>query len=261
MDIFNGSVVSAIVWLLLFYFGSALFFCGVIEDDQICPSGLYSYEGWLTTIYFASATMSTVGYGDVTISGQEDWKMLIGIVYMLIALVFGYTVFATAAEVALGDFDMGGFGVKSYLFRTFLEDYDGTSVPLYRQVRRVVTLRVVELVGYFLILNIFGAMIERLFVDPDRGEEKWSWMTTVYWSVQTTTTIGKLYFGNPPNKKKISRLVKSIGLSLFVWAGFTGKFFSNGSIYCTFCPKKLIRRWENNNINHTDTKHTKGMEI
>ena len=37
----------------------------------------------------------------------------------------------------------------------------------------------------FLTLNLFGMFIVKIFVRSD-----WSWMTSFYWAVQTTTTIG-----------------------------------------------------------------------
>jgi hypothetical protein len=41
-------------------------------------------------------------------------------------------------------------------------------------------------------LNFFGLLVARAFVNRSEGEgEDWNWMTTFYWAVQTTTTIGK----------------------------------------------------------------------
>lgn len=50
-----------------FYFATAVFFCAIVEDDNICPADPTgkdrSYYGWVSALYFASATLSTVGYG------------------------------------------------------------------------------------------------------------------------------------------------------------------------------------------------------
>jgi hypothetical protein len=63
--------------------------------------------------------------------------------------------------------------------------------PLYQQIRRLVLLRIGELVFYFLALNLVGASIARAFVNRSPApEEQWNWSTTLYYAVQTTTTIG-----------------------------------------------------------------------
>jgi hypothetical protein len=190
---------------MLFYFGSAVFFCAIIKDDQVCPckngdlsrsefSGTEecpAYDGWMTSIYFASVTMSTVGYGDISLAGQENWRTFTGIVYMLVALTIGYTVFATAAEMAISGLDGSG-KVTSVLFRSCVDNFDHTAVPLWQQVRRVTILRLTELVCFFFALNFFALLIARAFTKRAEGEgEDWNWMTTFYWAVQTTTTIGK----------------------------------------------------------------------
>ena len=60
--------VSAMI-MLLFYIFTPVWFCHIVPDRDVCPddTGL-AYGGWLTALYFASTTMSTVGYGDVTVA-------------------------------------------------------------------------------------------------------------------------------------------------------------------------------------------------
>jgi hypothetical protein len=114
---------------------------------------------------------------------------------MLVALLVGYTVFASAADLALGGLDISG-GVTSALFRPCVDSYDG-DVPLYKQVRRVVNIRVSELVTYFFLLNLVGIFASRIFIHyTDAEEEQWTWMDSLYWAIQTTTTIGKSQLGS-----------------------------------------------------------------
>jgi hypothetical protein len=188
----------ALKWLLIYYLFSAIFFCTIIQDEQVCPAdpsgrGRFHY-GWLTTIYFASVTMSTVGYGDVSFAGQESWRVFVGIIFMLISLLVGYTVFATAAEAALARFGLvpSSYIISKFISR-FIDSYDGGSVPLYKHIRKVFYLRMTELAAYFLFFILIGIFAARLFVRNGGVEdEQWSWMTTFYWAVQTTTTIGKI---------------------------------------------------------------------
>ncbi|KAL3913225.1 MAG: hypothetical protein SGILL_006575, partial [Bacillariaceae sp.] len=49
-------------WLIVYYFGSAILFCSIMKNRDVCEATPYKYGGWLSSIYFASVTMSTVGY-------------------------------------------------------------------------------------------------------------------------------------------------------------------------------------------------------
>lgn len=59
----SGAIGVAFV-LFGFYLFTAILFCPIMNDDGVCPrdpTGDRSYYGWLTAVYFASVTMSTVG--------------------------------------------------------------------------------------------------------------------------------------------------------------------------------------------------------
>ncbi|KAL3920811.1 MAG: hypothetical protein SGILL_003072 [Bacillariaceae sp.] len=49
-------------WLIVYYLGSAILFCSIMKNPDVCEVTPYAYGGWLSSIYFASVTMSTVGY-------------------------------------------------------------------------------------------------------------------------------------------------------------------------------------------------------
>jgi hypothetical protein len=217
MRMFSTPGKAATSRLLLFYFFSAILFCPIMRDESVCPAGSNSYDGWLTSVYFASVTMSTVGYGDVNLSGGDRWTTLIGVVYMLVALLVGYTVFASAAEAALDGFDMDGSGTAtSILFRPFVKNFDPKTTPLYKQIRRVAFFRVSELIIYFFALNLIGMFAARIFIHySDVEGEQWNWMTTFYWAVQTTTTIGE-FVDNVGNSVRWNR-THQILLSCRLW--------------------------------------------
>jgi hypothetical protein len=173
-------------WLILFYFGSAVLFCAIMENENVCPKS-DGYDGWMTSIYFASVTLSTVGYGDVSLYEEgNNWTTFVAIIYMLFAMAIAFTVFTSAAKMALdGIFK---FNVFSSLKTKIMDSEDTT---LYKQVRRLIALRVVELTIYFLALNATGIFVTRIFVNySDVEGQQWSWMTSIYWAIQTTTTIG-----------------------------------------------------------------------
>lgn len=54
---FRSPALEALVWLFLFYLGSAVLFCAIMEHKEVCPRHDEWYSGWLTSIYFASVTM------------------------------------------------------------------------------------------------------------------------------------------------------------------------------------------------------------
>lgn len=107
-------------------------------------------------------------------------------------MAVAYTVFSTAADAALGAVQIDGSGQPtSLLLRPFVKEYDPSEMPLYQQIRRMAFLRSLELALWFVILNLIGVFAARLFIRAsDELEEDWDWMTTLYWAIQTTTTIG-----------------------------------------------------------------------
>jgi len=190
--------MGALVGVLAYYVVSLILFCGIMQNNSTCPrtDGGPSYEGWLTAIYFASVTISTVGYGDVSVigSGSEVWRTFIGILYMIFAMVVAVTVFSSLSEqtVALTE---GAIAPKlSKFFGSFTKDFTTLKQDeaLRIQLRKVWVFKILELSLYFLLLNILGMIVAMIIVtNTDEGDASdWSWMTGFYWAVQTTTTIG-----------------------------------------------------------------------
>mmetsp|Transcript_26017 Transcript_26017/g.54751 ORF Transcript_26017/g.54751 Transcript_26017/m.54751 type:complete len:481 (-) Transcript_26017:186-1628(-) len=182
-------IVFVTFWLVFFLLGSVVLFCEILENEDVCPtqSGLPS-DGWMTSIYFATMTMSTVGYGDVSLysQGQSNWMTLLAILYMLVSMGIAYTVFSSASEMTFN-----GVNQNCLLKKLKIHITEDKHASLHKQVRRLVLLRVVELVSYFLLLNFLGVMVAKAMVGrSDEPSQQWNWMTAIYWAVQTTTTIG-----------------------------------------------------------------------
>lgn len=157
-----------------------------MKTKDVCEDSPYSYGGWMSSIYFASVTMSTVGYGDLSLVNGPTWHVFIGILFMLVSITVGACVFSTAASLTFG----GIFGIDML---AWLENNNENSreLPIYKQIRRLVWFRIVELGTFFILLNAIGVFVARAFVsNSSNPEEQWDWMTTIYWAVQTTMTIG-----------------------------------------------------------------------
>ena len=64
---------------------------------------------------------------------------------------------------------------------------------LYKQIRRIKFMKLGEIAVQFVLLNLLGVFASRVAVVLEDGsdpEKLWTWMTSLYWAVQTTTTIG-----------------------------------------------------------------------
>ena len=57
----NGATVAC-MWLIIFYFSTPILFCSILKDEGVCPQdvGGRAYSGWMSALYFASTTLSTV---------------------------------------------------------------------------------------------------------------------------------------------------------------------------------------------------------
>lgn len=190
----RNPLIAALVGVVAYYIVSIILFCAILGNNSTCPrtNGDPSYAGWLTALYFASVTISTVGYGDVSVigSGEEVWRVLIGTLYMIFAMIVAVTVFSSLSSKAL-EFSADAVAPK---LETFLCKFTAMnkSKRLSSQLRKVWTFKVFGLSLFFLLINIFGMCIAMIVMATTEEGDKigWSWMTAFYWAVQTTTTIG-----------------------------------------------------------------------
>ena len=175
---------NAFLVVILFFFCTPILFCYVLEDESICE-GSSSEMGWLQGIYFGSVTISTVGYGDVKVSPENT---NIGTAYMLISICVSILAFSAAAEDAFAPFEK--------LYERLLKidpDKVAEGEIIYKRIQRIRLIKLSEIVIHFVALNLVGVVVSRFFQgDLSNVEEhaRWTMAQSVYWSVQSTTTIG-----------------------------------------------------------------------
>jgi len=216
----KNPIVFVTFWLVSFLLGSAVLFCPILKNEDVCPTQSGSaIDGWMTSIYFATITMSTVGYGDVSLysQGQSNWMTLLAILYMLVSMGIAYTVFSSAAEMTFNGVNENCLVQKLKILLT-----EDKHASLHKQVRRLVLLRVAELVSYFLLLNFVGVMVAKAVVGlSDEPSQQWNWMTAIYWALQTTTTIGYGDLDMPVNLRWFNIFFAPVGTA------FVGSVFGS----------------------------------
>ncbi len=151
-----------------------------------------------------------MGYGDINLAGGGKWRTFVGLLYMLVAMCMAYSVFSTAASSALSIVQINGTGKNSsILFRPFVRNIDDVRLSLHERVRRIVIFRVAELIVWFVLLNLVGVFLARYFiVTSDVDSQQWDWMTTIYWAVQTTTTIGENFISMRPELHSLTLIAQ-----------------------------------------------------
>ena len=116
---------------------------------------------------------------------------------MIIAMVVAVTVFSALSTWASEHTGMtDSSSITSPILRPMLQPLIDNSKdkPIKYQMQTMRRIRVVELTYYFVLLNTIGMLFARFIFAVGEEEVDWSWMTTFYWAVQTTTTIGKSIF-------------------------------------------------------------------
>ncbi|KAL7547215.1 hypothetical protein ACHAWF_010540, partial [Thalassiosira exigua] len=218
-----------------FYLFTPIFWCTWLEDPNVCSGG---YGGWLNALFFASATMSTVGYGDVSVFvGSDDpdtpepssARVFVATLFMILSLVVSVVGFQAGLDSQFSPFrqrlDVFGRRVYEILREAGVvgrsEDARGEVASQVRWSRFV---QLGEICLIFLILNlvgVFGVQLSLLFQKEDEFGERLSvsWMESLYWAVQTTTTIGYGDVTTPDNLRWFSLLYLAIS-TYFVGSAF-----------------------------------------
>ena len=174
---------------------------------SICPSNQGSYNGWLTSLFFASATMSTVGYGDVTVLVNYDgdfdapypekWRIFIATIYMILSLIVSVVGFQAGLDSQFNPFRRR---VDLTLTRVYeilrdakiMKGSQDKHEDIVSRMRFAKFSQLAEISLIFLILNLVGVFAVQLSLLGEDADEfgSLSWMESLYWAVQTTTTIG-----------------------------------------------------------------------
>lgn len=163
----------ALGYVLSFYLFTPVVFCLILEDKGVCPSKPdHPHTGWMTALYFASVTLSTVGYGDVTVDKTHKGHIAFAIIYMVIAnatLVGSFSVAANNTWHPLSKW-------HEKMIERLLGEAERDE-PMHKRLRRVYILRLTELVGGFILLNAIGVFANRAFLKQDEySEMEWHWL-------------------------------------------------------------------------------------
>ena len=149
--------------------------------------------------------MSTVGYGDVTVlvSYEDDletpypqnWRIFIATIYMILSLVVSVVGFQAGLDSQFSPFrkrvDLTFTRVYEILRDAKKGSYDKHE-DIKSRMRFAKFSQLAEISLTFLTLNlvgVFAIQLSQIGEDTD-GYENLSWMESLYWAVQTTTTIG-----------------------------------------------------------------------
>lgn len=175
--------------VLAYYMFAPLWFCVISRDTDICATqeGRGPFTGWVSALYFASTTLSTVGYGDLSVSKTRGpWEIVVGIAYMIFSNITLIAAFSAVAEHA--------FQPLQKYHDVFIDSIMGKATPhdlLWKKTRRLKYALFSELILQFILLNAIGVFASRLYIwTSDVPGQRWDWLTSIYWAVQTTTTIG-----------------------------------------------------------------------
>ena len=171
---------QALLITLCYYLLTPLLFCNLLKNHNICQrkEGTW-YSGWLSSLYFASTTVSTVGYGDLTVDQQPILESFLGAIYMIGSVIVSIIAVSAAADAVFVPFE--GWIHQALVYFMGKED---PSEFLYKKVSRLRLLKVIEITIQFLGLNLLGVLADRL--DVWINGTNVSWMTSFYWAIQVS---------------------------------------------------------------------------
>jgi len=153
------------------------------------------------------------GYGDLSVEKDEYWKVIIGMLYMIVSILVALTALSAAAESAASP-------IKSLVKRiakiTPLRYPEGPlkeNEYIYQRIRKVQAIMLCDVAFQFLMLNLVGIFASQIFieyteVDPDR---QWDWIDSMYWAVQVSASF-------TGNCRIICMLVSVLFLTSFFFA-------------------------------------------
>lgn len=125
------------------------------------------------------------------------WRSFIGSLYMVLSMVVAVAAFSAAAGNAFSYFD----DLDDKIVEIFIKS-EKADESYRARVARAKTVKLVGIIFQFLSLNLLGVFVSRAFASSSFREgggdeaEEWTWMTSFYWAIQTTTTVRQLSLKN-----------------------------------------------------------------
>ena len=184
----RSAVGKSLVILVGFYMSTPLVFCHVLHDVDVCKQS--PFGRYLSAMYFTSATISTVGYGDITVSDDPNWMRHIGTLYMLVSMIVAAVAFSTAAAITASPLQSMVRRICDR-FVSSPDEIQSRDQLLQARLARVrfSRLAVVALeVFLFIFIGVFASQIASAF--ETNPAAKWTFATSLYWATQTCLTVG-----------------------------------------------------------------------
>lgn len=114
---------------------------------------------------------------------MDNANITAGTFYMICSICVSILAFSAAAGDAFSPF------AKYFIFDKNVGEGQVLSVRL----ALIKAVKTGEIVVHFVMLNLFGVIVSRFFHENlslvEEGHQ-WTWSESIYWSVQSTTTIG-----------------------------------------------------------------------
>ena len=156
------STILSRLGLVVVYFGA-----GVLFYDL--------YEGWslLDTCYYLTATITTVGYGDVT--PQTDFARFVSFFFIIVGLVVVFTVISSVATKIIEDAEARALAV----LHNEAEQHQVHWHRLPHSVKALLSFLVI------FILLLIGTVFS---ISNDEFEGKW--VNAFWYTLATLTTVG-----------------------------------------------------------------------
>jgi hypothetical protein len=161
--------------------------------------------------------MSTVGYGDVTVLVNyegfdstapypQNWRIFIATIYMILSLIVSVVGFQAGLDSQFNPFrrrlDLTLTRVYEILRDAgIMKGSHDKHEDIVSRMRFAKFSQLAEISLIFLILNLVGVFAVQLSLLGENSNEfeTLSWMESLYWAVQTTTTIGYGDVDIPPS--------------------------------------------------------------
>lgn len=165
--------------------------CWVRECSNVGYFGNDISQQFGSFLCFSSSFCSIMArYGDVSVIDSNldhpRWHVLMGILYMIMSMVVLVTAISAVISSTGNPLDRINDWAMDYFVRSVEKEKF-----LYQLIHRSYIVKISIIAIQFLGLNLIGVLLARIFVSLSEEEtEQWTWMTTFYWAIQTTTTIG-----------------------------------------------------------------------